>query len=58
MYDDSEELARLEGELARAKSELALLNRSFKDTTILHKIKAMQDINKLVDRIRDVEKKR
>lgn len=58
VYDDSEELARLEEELSRAKSELALLNKNFKDNTLLHKIKAMQDINKLVDRIRDVEKKR
>jgi hypothetical protein len=56
VYDDSEELARLENELAKAKSELALLDKTFKNTTILHKIKAMQEINKLVDKIREVEK--
>jgi uncharacterized protein (UPF0264 family) len=58
VYDDSEELARLEGELAKAKAELALLDRNFKDATVLHKIKAMQEINKLVDRIREVERER
>lgn len=58
VYDDSEELARLEGELARAKAELALLDRTFKDTTVLHKIKAIQDINRLVDKIRSVERER
>jgi small subunit ribosomal protein S16 len=58
VYDDSEELARLEAELAKAKAELALLDRTFKDTTVLHKIKAMQEINKLVDKIREVERER
>ena len=52
VYDDSEELARLEGELAKAKAELALLDRTFKNTSVLQKIKMMQDINKLVDKIR------
>jgi hypothetical protein len=37
---------------------LVLLNKNFKNNSLLHKIKAMQDINKLVDKIRDVEKKR
>lgn len=58
VYDDSEELARLEVELAKAKTELALLDRTFKNTSVLQKIKMMQDINKLVDKIREVEKER
>jgi hypothetical protein len=58
VYDDSEELARLEHELAKAKAELALLDRTIKNTTVLHKIKAMQEINKLVDKIREVERER
>lgn len=58
VYDDSEELARLEVELAKAKTELALLDRTFKNISVLQKIKMMQDINKLVDKIREVEKER
>ena len=40
--------------MSKAKTELALLDRTFKNTSILQKIKMMQDINKLVDKIREV----
>jgi len=52
VYDDSQELARLEQQLVKAKAELALIDKTFQNAGILQKIKVMKEINGLVDKIR------
>lgn len=42
VLDDTEELLRLEGELKKAKSELALLDKNIKGTSPMQKIKVIK----------------
>ena len=56
VYDDTQELVRLEQQLTKAKAELALIDKSFQNASIIQKIKVMREINNLVDKIREVER--
>ena len=56
VYDDTQELVRLEQQLTKAKAELALIDKSFQTASIIQKIKVMREINNLVDKIREVER--
>jgi hypothetical protein len=56
--EDTEELLRLEGELAKAKAELALLDKNIKGVSAMQKISVIREINSLVDKIRAVEQQR
>lgn len=58
VMDDTAEMTRLEGQLAQAKAELALLDQNLKGVSNMQRIGAIKEINGLVDRIREVEKRR
>lgn len=57
-YDDSKRFLELEEQLAKAKAELALIDKQFAQSSPVQKIKVMREINQLVDQIREVETQR
>jgi hypothetical protein len=58
VYDDTQQLQALEAQLAKAKAELALVEKTHRNSSPVQKIRAMKHINELVDKIRAVEAER